>query len=94
MPEVYLQFDTIGVLNHGAHHRVLDLPVVQVHADFVADKKFFQLVSFCFLGRPPRKFFGRPPSKPLAREAACLASVLARPPLTPTQCIQTRAEVV
>jgi hypothetical protein len=34
---IHLQFDSIGVLNHGFHDGILDLAVVQVHADFVAD---------------------------------------------------------
>jgi len=35
--DIYLQFDFIAVLNYGAYYRILDFPVVQVHADFVAD---------------------------------------------------------
>jgi len=36
---IHLQFDTI-VLNHGANDSILDFPVVQVDADFVAYLKF------------------------------------------------------
>jgi hypothetical protein len=34
---IHLQFDSIIVVNHGANDGILDFPVVQVHADFVAD---------------------------------------------------------
>ena len=34
---VHLQFDSIIVLNHGTNDGILDLSVMQVHADFVAD---------------------------------------------------------
>jgi hypothetical protein len=33
------QFDSIVVLNHGANYSILDLPVMQIRADFVADLK-------------------------------------------------------
>ena len=32
--------ESVGVLNHGANDSILDLPVVQVDADFVAYLKF------------------------------------------------------
>jgi hypothetical protein len=34
---VHLKFDFIAILNYGANDSVLDFPVVQVDADFVAD---------------------------------------------------------
>jgi hypothetical protein len=37
---VHLKFDLIAVLNHGSNDSVLNLPVVQVHEDFVADLEF------------------------------------------------------
>jgi len=38
------QFDSIVVLNHGANDGILDFPVLQVHADFVADLELNALV--------------------------------------------------
>jgi hypothetical protein len=38
--DVHLQFDSVGVLNHGAYDSILDFAAVQVHADCVADLKF------------------------------------------------------
>ena len=35
--EVHLQLHAVSVFDDGAHNRVLNLAVVQVHADFVAD---------------------------------------------------------
>jgi hypothetical protein len=35
-----LEFDSIVVLNHGADNGILDLVVMKVHADFVADIEF------------------------------------------------------
>jgi len=43
---IHLQFDSIGVLNHGANDGILDFAVVQVHADFVT---YFELALW-FLG--------------------------------------------
>jgi len=37
---VHLSLESIGVLNHGANDSILDLAMVQVHADFVAYLKF------------------------------------------------------
>jgi len=34
--DAHLQFETVGVLDHGAYDSILDLPVVQVDADLVA----------------------------------------------------------
>jgi hypothetical protein len=39
--DVYLQFDSVIVLNHSADDGILDFPVVQVHADFIADLELF-----------------------------------------------------
>jgi len=36
MPEIYLQFDFAPESNHGSNDGILDLPVMQIHADFVA----------------------------------------------------------
>jgi len=33
---IHLQFGAVAVVNHGAYCGILDLAVVQVHADFVA----------------------------------------------------------
>jgi hypothetical protein len=38
--DIHLQFDSI-VVNHGANEGVLDLVVVQVHADFVIARPGF-----------------------------------------------------
>src|SRR6516162_2656222 len=35
--DIHMQFDSIAVLNHGANDGILNLPVMEVHADFVAD---------------------------------------------------------
>jgi hypothetical protein len=35
--DVHLKFDLIAVLNYGSNDSVLDFPVVQVDADFIAD---------------------------------------------------------
>ena len=37
---IYLQLDSIVVVNHGAHYRVFNFAVVQVDAYFVADVEF------------------------------------------------------
>jgi len=34
---IYLQFDSIGVLHHGAYDGVLDFAVMEVDADFITD---------------------------------------------------------
>src|SRR5215469_12789556 len=35
--DIHLQFDSIVVVNHGAHDGILDFAVVQVYSDLVAD---------------------------------------------------------
>jgi hypothetical protein len=37
---IHLQFDSVGVVNHGANNGILSFPVMKVHADFVADVEF------------------------------------------------------
>ena len=44
--DVYLQFDSIVVLNHGANDGILDLAAKQIHADFVTGLE----VALWFLG--------------------------------------------
>ena len=34
---IHLQFHSIVVVNHGAHYRVFNFSVVQIHADFITD---------------------------------------------------------
>jgi hypothetical protein len=34
---IHLQFETVAVVNHGSNDSILDLAVMQVHANFVAD---------------------------------------------------------
>jgi len=41
---IHLQFDSIVVLNHGANNCIFNLPVMQIHADFVADLKFARIL--------------------------------------------------
>jgi len=45
-----LEFDSIVVLNHGANGGILDLAVMQVHTDFVADLE----LTLWFFGRHAR----------------------------------------
>ena len=38
---IHLQFDSIVFLNHRADDGILDFPVMQVHADSIADLELF-----------------------------------------------------
>ena len=38
---IYLQLGAIVVLDHGADDGILDFPVMQVHADSIADLELF-----------------------------------------------------
>jgi len=54
VPELYLQFDAIGVLENGFDDSILNLPVVQVHANAFPD---FDLRSGWFGLLGTRRFY-------------------------------------
>jgi len=43
--DIHLQFDSIAVLNHGANDGILNLPVMKIYADFVADLELTVVLS-------------------------------------------------
>jgi len=44
--DIHLQFDSIGMLNHGANDSILNFAVMQIDADFVTDRE----LALWFLG--------------------------------------------